>query len=68
MTEEGDKDGELFEEIGNVRLSAAVIVRGSAAAIDRFFRDAKARPDLRVVYQKASAQRLRVSVDGEARP
>ena len=55
-------------EIGSVRATAAVVVRGPLGALDKFIRDVRGRSDLQVVYVKTGAGRLRIVPEEEARP
>ncbi|MGD0250109.1 MAG: hypothetical protein ABSB97_04390 [Thermoplasmata archaeon] len=49
-----------FSEIGSVRATAAVVVRGTLTALDKFVRDVRDRTDIQVVYVKTGAGRLKI--------
>lgn len=56
-----------FSQVGSVRATAAVVVRGPLGALDKFVRDVRARTDIQVVYVKTGAGRLKI-VPEEDRP
>jgi len=56
-----------LSELGSVRATAAVVVRGPLGALDKFVRDVRARTDIQVVYVKTGAGRLKI-VPEEDRP
>ncbi len=56
-----------LSEIGSIRATAAVVVRGTLGALDKFVRDVRARTDIQVVYVKTGAGRLKI-VPEEGQP
>lgn len=53
-------------EIGAVRATAAVVVRGSLSSLDSFIREVRRRGDLQVIYVKTGAGRLRIVSEGDS--
>lgn len=51
------------ERPGLIRMTGAVVVRGSADAIERLFRDVMSRTELKVVYVKAAGCKLRIMTE-----
>lgn len=52
-------------DLGQIRATGAVVVRGTLSALDRFIRDVRARGDVQVIFVKTGAGRLKIVAEEE---